>query len=100
MSEITQGTRVLPNADGWLDSKAINAPASYGRCTNPRTQGGRTGWWMVTAPNGDVGSINPDIHSVIEHEDGTITVAPSIDYSKRGNGVWHGWLERGIFRSV
>ena len=42
-------------------------------------------------------------HQVIEHEDGTITVSPSIlvwyegaDYREQ----WHGYLERGIWREV
>jgi hypothetical protein len=39
-------------------------------------------------------------HEVTEHEDGTITVSPSI-LIRRGRGKeWHGWLERGVWRSV
>lgn len=47
-----------------------------------------------------MGSLNPELHSVTEHEDGTITVSPSIDLSQRDPTFWHGWLERGVFRSV
>jgi hypothetical protein len=36
-------------------------------------------------------------HSVTEHEDGTITVSPSILIS-RGDMSWHGYLERGVWR--
>ena len=46
-------------------------------------------------------------HKVIEHEDGTITVSPSIlvkgpdsapkDWAE--NHTWHGFLERGIWRT-
>lgn len=35
-------------------------------------------------------------HKVIEHEDGTITVSPSILIN--GGGTWHGYLEKGIWR--
>ena len=36
-------------------------------------------------------------HIVIEHEDGTITVCPSILISSY-LGSWHGFLEHGIWR--
>lgn len=52
-------------------------------------------WWQVYAPDGSACSLNPAIHSVQEHEDGTITVSPSIVTS-----TWHGFLERGVWRSV
>ena len=40
-------------------------------------------------------------HSVTVHEDGTITVSPSILCGPRYDGiVWHGFLERGIWREV
>lgn len=35
-------------------------------------------------------------HTVTEHEDGTITVSPSILMP----GFWHGYLERGVWREV
>jgi len=94
-----QGIRVWPDADGWLDNKEIYKPARYGRCTAERAKG-RVGWWQVTAPDGSVGCLNPNIHTVVEHDDGTITVTPSLDFSKRKPGGWHGWLMRGVFRSV
>jgi hypothetical protein len=37
-------------------------------------------------------------HSVTEHEDGTITVSPSI-LIKDGRSEWHGFLERGVWRT-
>lgn len=100
MSEKTQGTRVQPKADGWLDPREINMPARYGRATALRAIGMRVGWWEVTTPDGSLGSLNPDIHQVEEHDDGTITVTPSLDMSKRKPGGWHGWLRRGVFESV
>lgn len=43
-------------------------------------------------------------HEVIEHEDGTITVSPSIlltDFDEQGNTIqWHGYLEHGVWREV
>ena len=42
-------------------------------------------------------------HEVTEHEDGTITVSPSIliETSWAGEPVtWHGYLERGVWREV
>lgn len=36
-------------------------------------------------------------HTVVEHEDGTITVSPSI-LIKTHHGSWHGYLERGVWR--
>lgn len=40
-------------------------------------------------------------HTVIEYEDGTITVSPSILVSDGDGGhSWHGFLEKGIWREV
>jgi hypothetical protein len=69
------------------------APGDYGRL------GGR---WMANAPGGHLGDLTN--HEVTEHEDGTITVSPSILISARVEGVdrelWHGFLERGIWRKA
>ncbi|HEX3747569.1 MAG TPA: hypothetical protein VHW09_26725 [Bryobacteraceae bacterium] len=37
-------------------------------------------------------------HKVIEHEDGTISVSPSILVSNGQGWSWHGYLERGVWR--
>lgn len=58
-------------------------PGDYGRID---------GVWHVRPPKGDVGVL--EAHTVMEHEDGTITVSPSILLE----GVWHGFLERGVWR--
>lgn len=55
--------------------------------------------WFVYTPKGSVGDLS--LHQVTEHEDGTITVSPSIlvdhwDPQKR----WHGYLEHGEWREV
>lgn len=53
------------------------------------------GWWAVT-PNGLVGNLSN--HEVIEHDDGTITVSPSILVD--GETSWHGYLRAGVWESV
>lgn len=55
------------------------------------------GWRGVT-PNGV--EANLVAHTVTEHEDGTITVAPSIKAGDHEHGEWHGFLERGVWREV
>lgn len=58
------------------------------------------GTWSVCTPNGRIGSLAK--HEVTEHEDGTITVVPSIlvharpehgDVAERPG--WHGHLSHG-----
>ncbi len=98
MSTITQGRRVMPNPEGWLPPDL--QPGDYGRAVNPQAEGKRTGWWNVCAPDGTAGSLDPEIHTVTEHEDGTVTVSPSIDFSQRRPGAFHGFLQRGVWRSV
>lgn len=100
MGEKMIGVRVMPNADGWLEPGEIDKPGRYGRATAKRADGTRAGWWEVTTPDGHIGSLNPAIHTVEEHADGTITVTPSLDMSKRHPGGWHGWLRRGVFEGV
>lgn len=100
MGILTQGIRVTPNSQGYLDAGEINKPACYGRAIAERVKNGRAGWWQVTTPDGHIGSLNPDIHTITEHEDGTITASPSLDMSQRHPGGWHGWLRHGVFESV
>lgn len=52
------------------------------------------GVWWVKPPVGTMGILAG--HAVTEHADGTITVSPSILLE----GVWHGYLERGIWREA
>lgn len=52
--------------------------------------------WWVCLPNRQLGRLDSR-WNVTEHEDGTITVSPSIHDAPDG---WHGWLERGVWRSV
>lgn len=77
----------------------------------------RIGWCAVTPDGSDA---NLSKHQVIEHDDGTITVSPSIlvshpdpydsnrytgtademRYPVRGFQDWHGYLERGVWRQA
>ena len=59
--------------------------------------------WYACTPNGMLGNLAA--HEVTEHEDGTITVSPSIlvtSSDSKGNAHvrWHGYLERGYWREV
>lgn len=58
--------------------------------------------WYCNTPNGHLGNLG--LHEVTEHEDGTITVSPSILVSTSRDGqkveVWHGFLEHGVWREV
>lgn len=55
------------------------------------------GWYCCT-PNGHVGNLQG--HDVTEHDDGTITVSPSILVSDDTGELWHGYLEHGVWRQV
>jgi hypothetical protein len=71
-------------------------PGDYGRARSD-------GVWCCRTPNGRGGNLSA--HEVVEHDDGTITVSPSIlVMSETIHGSereeWHGYLERGIWRSV
>jgi hypothetical protein len=75
-------------------------PGAYGRVLGIQTPGE---WdWAGCTPNGHLG--NFAAHDVIEHEDGTITVSPSIlvegyDWKKKEERqLWHGYLEHGDWR--
>lgn len=55
------------------------------------------GEWCVRPPGCRVAARITQ-HRVTEHEDGTITVLPSILYDGGGRGEnYHGWLTRGIW---
>ncbi len=58
--------------------------------------------WLVCCPNGLYGNLCR--HQVVEHDDHTITVSPSIlvTYHHAGDGVqqYHGYLERGVWREA
>jgi len=90
MSESVKGRRVYPNESGelWL------AAGNYGK--DPVD-----GHWKASPP-GPIGMGSLENHEVVEHEDGTITVSPSIlitTYAADCEIKWHGYLERGVWRT-
>jgi hypothetical protein len=60
----------------------------------------RIGWCAETPGSVDYGAANLSKHTVIEHEDGTITVSPSILVMAGHKEEWHGFLERGVWRQA
>ena len=81
----TQGRRVPDSSDG---AGVVYARGDYGRIG---------GAWHACTPAGMLGNLSE--HDIVEHEDGTITVSPSILLdSGRPERHWHGFLERGVWR--
>jgi hypothetical protein len=85
-----QGKRMYPEKQG----RRVFLPGEYGMMS---------GRWYACTPAGHLGDLSN--HDVAEHEDGTITVSPSIlvtgfDDEKQEKTIWHGYLERGIWREV
>lgn len=79
-----KGRRVYPDENGHLKL----APGDYGKDVH--------GVWRARAPRLCSGNLRN--HEVTEHEDGTITVSPSILIEQPPIGTWHGYLERGVWR--
>lgn len=70
---------------------ALPNPGDYWKSDNGK-------YWFCCTPDGRVGNLAR--HDVTEHDDGTITVSPSILVSGGGSdGNWHGYLEHGVWRS-
>lgn len=53
--------------------------------------------WQAITPNGMLAGLAN--HDIVEREDGTISVWPSILVTGH-DGSWHGYLERGVWREV
>lgn len=59
---------------------------------------GESRWLWVRCPNGN-GPAMLSNWDVEEHEDGTVTVWPSIHaHANAQHDEWHGYLERGVWR--
>lgn len=89
--QITQGRRRTE-----VDSE-INMPLD----TKPGDYWNWGGLWMCMTPSSFIGNLGN--HTITEHQDGTITVSPSILVTQQIGGekqAWHGFLERGIWREV
>jgi len=56
--------------------------------------------WLLCVPTGVHGTINNRVWSITEHDDGTITVSPSIKVVCHVEAYnWHGYLEEGIWQT-
>ena len=58
------------------------------------------GTWWLRCPNGTWGRLRTTIHNITEHEDGTISVTPSILIKGHWEGVTverHGFLTKGVW---
>lgn len=79
-----KGTRVV-----WSDERLLE-PGEYAKHPDDGT-------WYGCTPDDRLAWLKA--HSVTEHDDGTISVSPSILVSGGGQrGSWHGYLERGVWR--
>jgi hypothetical protein len=85
---LVQGRRV----ETWAE--LFDTPGGYLR--GEGEDGSRT--WHCKTPNGHLGNLSA--HEVEEHADGTITVSPSILVSDHRGELWHGFLERGVWREA
>ena len=86
-----QGRRVYPDGEGWFRLEE----GDY--LFDPRSK-----HWFARAPGCEMGDLSK--HDIVEHEDGTITVSPSILHTEYEGDMptktWHGYLERGVWREV
>jgi hypothetical protein len=80
------------------DLQESTKPGDYWKGSNGR-------WWCAVPV--EVGEDELPIigalgrHEVTEHDDGTITVSPSIlVQGTKGEELYHGWLEHGVWRSA
>lgn len=85
-----QGKRIQTNEKGYLPD--LTEPGSYGHATSERIKNTFAAWWNVCTPDGSVVELNPSVHTVTEHHDGSISVWPSI--VTKG---WHGYLVAGVW---
>ena len=78
-----KGRRVYPDENGHLKL----AHGDYGKDVH--------GVWRARALRLSSGNLSQ--YEVTEHEDGTITVSPSILIEQPPIGTWHGYLRRGVW---
>lgn len=91
----TQGRR-LPDATNLKG--ALFQPGDYQKVTFNDNFDQRVEWFCLPV-RGMLGALGS--HEVTEHEDGTITVSPSILIeSNDPKQAWHGYLEHGVWREV
>jgi hypothetical protein len=83
---MSTGHRAYPD-----DEYFLGEPGSYWKHKS-------LGTWYCVTPEGQYGNLTR--HDVVEHDDGTITVSPSILITGHEVPEWHGYLERGEWRKV
>lgn len=72
-------------------------PENLGEYSKHKTNKGII--WFVRPPKDGISSGSLEKHTIVEHEDGTITVSPSILFVANGQHTgWHGFLEHGVWR--
>jgi hypothetical protein len=82
------GRRVYPDIEKGFDWK----PGDYGKWKDV---------WLLCLPTGIMGTID-NRWNIIEYDDGTITVYPSIQTTSPNDPEknWHGFLDKGIWRAI
>lgn len=83
-----------------MKGRRIDFETGVGAVLQPGDYGRVEGRWTACAPKGQPNEYLANLagHTIVEHEDGTITVSPSIlviVYNPPGN--WHGYLQRGFW---
>jgi len=106
--KLTQGRRVHEQPGKGLK---FDLPGDYGCIEVGEPERGER-WWYGRLPSftGGEDSLSSGVgiggtrmgHTVVEHEDGTISVYPSILWSREHcileKSWWHGYLEKGVWR--
>jgi hypothetical protein len=80
-----KGKRIYPDENGDI----FLAEGEYGKHPN--------GTWFARPPGCHAGNLAN--HDVVEHDDSSISVSPSI-LIEAYDCKWHGYLEHGIWREV
>ena len=81
-------------------TQGVRRDIGDGELLNPGEYGKYAGEWYGVPPETDL-LAGLAKHEVIEHDDGTISVSPSILVHGYGpERSWHGYLERGVWREV
>jgi hypothetical protein len=88
------GTLPMKRLDRWDEHGKVHGGV-YRSEFAPKQDGEPGHWWLIS-PFMDVGRLSP-YHAVTEHEDGTITVEPSVCFDGPGRSGFHGFLRNGIW---
>lgn len=76
-----------------LPGKRVDGKAPHELQAGEYAKWDKDGNWYCVPPGTDL-TANLAAHKIEEHEDGTITVSPSILVGD-GKLSWHGWITRG-----